>query len=559
MQSDMPMLADLTPLPVTIAPVAGEALDGYLERLGAANALPHPVLVQRLAEAGAPTAFLATAPAERLIANLAALTRLDPVALRCCTLASMVGIDTNGLDPANKNTWRRVAARGWPPGHGTALCPRCLDEDGVWQLRWRHPWVTTCSRHNCWLLERCPTCGNPFRSHRTPLRAVDAAPDRCGNPGRARGRGCQQSLGELIPVRASTDVLVAQHRIDAAIGGQRVVILGDALNPNDYLCELKALTVLLLHLAAQPDGEQRAEWADLARTDHTRSAGSRGARWGLAPPADLQLRGQAIAAADEILRAKSLDAAADQLHPWTELTPASNDGQLGWLADHTTMTPQLRRLVMAATATRRRLATLLDNCGGALPLTAIPQITPAGVYDSHVVGTLDVAARTGRLFVSLCLARQDLANLTWAEAAVALGLPPEFGTKTARACSADLLAPAGEFIATLARVADHLDTKVDYRAREGAVRRLARSRGWYRPWARRHLPGSHATSQPYAVTWLWTEYAHGHIDTSPGWQRPPDRHDRAHYRAFVRRLDQPATDALAELIRTTAVATRRTA
>lgn len=471
----------------------------------------------------------------------------------------MVGIDTNGLDPANKNTWRRVAARGWPPVHGTALCPRCLDEDGVWQLRWRHPWVTTCSRHDCWLLERCPTCGKPFRSHRTPMRAVDAAPDRCGNPGRARGRGCQQSLGELIPVRASTDALVAQHRIDAAIGGQRVVILGDALNPNDYLCELKALTVLLLHLAAQPDGEQRAEWADLARTDHERSAGSRGARWGLAPPAKLQLRGQALAAADEILRAANLDAGADCLHPWTELTPATNDGQLGWLADHTTMTPLLSRLVMVATATRRRLATVLDRAGGALTVTAIPQVIPAGVYDRHVAGMLDVTARTGRLFVSLCLARQHRGNLTWAEAAAAIGVPPKLGTKTARACSADLLAPASDFVATLTRVANDLDPTVDYRAREDALRRLARRRGWYRSWARRHLPGSHGTSQQYAVTWLWTEYAHGHIDTSPGWQHPPKSHDRAHYRSYACRLDPAATDALALLVQSTAVAKRMTA
>lgn len=50
------MLVNPAPLPVTIAPVVGEALDGYLERLAAANALPHPVLVQRLFEADAPTA-----------------------------------------------------------------------------------------------------------------------------------------------------------------------------------------------------------------------------------------------------------------------------------------------------------------------------------------------------------------------------------------------------------------------------------------------------------------------------------------------------------------------
>lgn len=553
------MPADLTPLPVTIAPVAGEALDGYLERLGSANALPHPALVQRLSRPGAHTAFLTIAPAEPVIGNLAALTRLDPVALRCCTLASMVGIDTTGLDTANKNTWRRVAARGWPPAHGTALCPLCLHDDGIWQLSWRHPWVTTCTAHGLWLIGSCPTCGKPFRSHRTSLRAVDTSPDRCGNPGGARGRGCQQPLGELDTMPPPAAVLVAQRRIDDALQGRPVAVLGDLMDPSDYLRELRATSVLLLHLAVQPGGEELAPWTDTARADRERSAGPRGVRWGLVPPASLRLRGQALAAADEVLRAGSIDDAADELHRWTELTPPTKDGQLGWLADHTTMTPLLSRLVMAATATRRRLATLLDTSGGALPVTAIPQVIPAGVYDSHVADMLDVTARTGRLFVSLCLARQRRGNLTWAEAAAALGLPSELGWKTARARSADLLAPASDFIATLRRLANDLDPTVDYRAREDAVRRLARARGWYRSWARRHLPGSHTTSQQYAVTWLWTEWAHGHIHTSPGWQRPPDRDGRARYRAYAGRLDEAATDALTELIRSTAVAKRRTA
>lgn len=550
--------ADLAPLPVTIAPVAGEALDGYLERLGAANALPHPALVQRLSEAGAPTAFLTIAPAEPLIANLAALTRLDPVALRCCTLASMVGIDTDGLDPANKNTWRRVAARGWPPAHGTTLCPRCLHDDGIWQLSWRHPWVTTCSAHRLWLIDHCPTCGRRFRSHRTLLRAVDVAPDRCGNPGGAPGRGCQQPFGELDTMAAPAAVFFAQRRIDDALQGRPVPVLGDLLDPGDYLRELKSLAVLLLHLAVQPGGEELAPWAETARADRSRSAGVRAARWGLMPPANIQLRGQALAAADEILRTDSPDDAADQLRPWTELTPATSDGQLGWLADHTTMTPLLTRLVMAATSSRRRLATLLDSSASLLPLTAVPQVVPATVYATHVSGMLDVTARTGRLFVSLCLARQAPGNLTWAQAASALGLPPALGSKTARACSADLLVSGADFIATLTRVASQLDPAVDYRTREDAVRRLGRRRGWYRPWTRLHLPGSHTTSQQYALTWLWTQYAHGHIDTSPGWQHPPSRHDRTHYRSYAGRLDQAATDALTVLVRITAVA-RRTA
>lgn len=355
---------------------------------------------------------------------------------------------------------------------------------------------------------------------------------------------------QTLPVEsAAAEVAAAQQRIRAALDGHAVETLGDSVAPDPYLAEIKALTVLLLHLAIQPGGDKLSPWADAARADHARSAGYRGARWGLAPPADLRLRGHAMAAADQILSESTLDGAADALHPWTELAPRDNEGQLGWLADHTTMTPTLTRLVMAATARRRRLATLLGTPPlHPLPLTAIPQVIPADVYNRHVSTMLDVTDRTGRLFGALCLARQHLRTASWAEAAHALGLNPQVGTKTARACSADLHATASEFIAALARVANDFDPTIDYRDREDAVRRLARSRGWYRPWARIHLPGSHATSQKYAVTWLWTEHAHGHIATSPSWQHPPDRHDRAHYRAYTDRLDHAATEALTALM-----------
>ena len=153
----------------------------------------------------------------------------------------------------------------------------------------------------------------------------------------------------------------SQRRIDAALAGHRVTILSEPVEPSTYLHELKALTVLLLHLATQPCSDHLASWATAARADQARSAGDRGARWALAPPADLQLRGLALATADTVLHAADAEAAAEFLHPWTELAPATNDGQLGWLADHTIMTPTLTRLVMSATATRRRIATQLDH------------------------------------------------------------------------------------------------------------------------------------------------------------------------------------------------------
>ena len=328
-----------------------------------------------------------------------------------------------------------------------------------------------------------------------------------------------------------------------------------------YLLDLKALTVLLLHLAIQSGGDNLAAWAAAARADRTRSAGDRGARWGLTPPADLQLRGLAIADADAILRASDAEAAAEALHPWTELTPLTNDGQLGWLADHTTMTLTLTRLVMSATAARRRIATLLDyppTCG--VPVTAIPQVLPADLYATRLGGLLDVDDRTGRLFTSICLARRHTDARTWADAAIALGLPAETGLKAARACSANVVVRPDRFVRVLDDLAEQLDVGVDYRSREAVVRRLASKTTWYRRWAGTHHPGSRATSRGYAVTWLWTEYAHGHVDTSPGWPRPPGHTDRARFHRYAGRLSPAATTALIEIATTTASApTRRTA
>jgi hypothetical protein len=556
-----PMSAEPARLPVSVTPVDGEAIDSYLERLADANGMTFSVLSRRVRFGGARTAFLAIAPDEQLVGNLATLSTVPTIELERGTANALPGINADGLDPASKKTWRTVAARGWPPEHGSALCAACLAADGAWRLAWRHPWVTACVRHRLWLVNTCPACRHRFRSHRTPLRPVDAPAGTCGNPGGARGRNCPQPLAELRGEPAASEVLLSQQRIDAAVAGQRVVVLDEMVEASAYLLELKALTVLLLHLAVQPGGDSLAGWAAAARADRTRSAGDRGARWGLAPPADLHLRGLAIATADAILRAPDVEAAAEALHPWTGLTPPTNDGQLGWLADHTTMTSALTRLVMRATAARRRIATLLDHpptCG--VPATAIPQVLPADLYATRLGGLLDVGDRTGRLFTSICLARRHTAARTWADVAIALGLHAETGPRTARASSANVVVRPDVFVRVLDDLAEQLDAGADYRSREAVARRLASKTTWYRRWARTHHPGSHATSRGYAVTWLWTEYAHGHIDTSPGWQRPPDHTDRARFHRYASRLSPAATTALIEIATTTAsTPTRRTA
>jgi len=113
-----------------------------------------------------------------------------------------------------------------------------------------------------------------------------------------------------------------------------------------------------------------------------------------------------LAAAYAILGAADLDTAAGRLTPWTELTPTTNDGPLGWLADRTVMTSTLTRLVMAARASHRRLSHHLDTPspdGARMPinLLAIPQAIPQEQYLEHLDGAFNSSEATVRLFASL--------------------------------------------------------------------------------------------------------------------------------------------------------------
>ncbi|MFA6062870.1 MAG: TniQ family protein [Gallionella sp.] len=52
--------------------------------------------------------------------------------------------------------------------HGVQFCPQCLAEDHVpyFRKRWRVAFYTTCTKHNCMLHDRCPSCSAPVAFHR---------------------------------------------------------------------------------------------------------------------------------------------------------------------------------------------------------------------------------------------------------------------------------------------------------------------------------------------------------------------------------------------------------
>lgn len=55
---------------------------------------------------------------------------------------------------------------------GMQACPFCLAEDGepYFRRRWRFAFVASCPRHECFLVDRCPACGNPIHFHHSASR-----------------------------------------------------------------------------------------------------------------------------------------------------------------------------------------------------------------------------------------------------------------------------------------------------------------------------------------------------------------------------------------------------
>ena len=531
------------PLPVSVTPGAGESIESWLEHLADANGMTTAQLLTLIRSRGVSTRYLTLAPAPGTITHLAALTRVDPDAVAAATLAAYDGtaLDLTGIEPGDRHSYRQVAARGWAPAHGTQICPACLADTNTWHSAWRLVIVTACTRHHSLLVDRCPSCQRPFRDQRhSHLRRVGAVPV-CGNPlGDGPTRQCQNDLTTITQDPAAPDVLAMQTRVDTALGRAPVPVLGPPADAATYLRDLRHLTTLLLHLARQPGAHELADWAA------TLPANTSTRRWGIRPPDDPGIRGHALATADEILAAPDLDTAVTMFIPWVTLTPTTPDGPLGWLADHTVMTPTLTRLVMAARAPHRRLSHHLDTQERTIVVDTrgIPQVIPAPLYVEHLADASSASENTVRLFASLCLARTHPDVTSWAKAAEILRLPAAMGVTCARTCSATLLVDNREWIRRLDAVWDGLRDersptgRWNYRNYEAKIAHRRLLYRWFDEWVKECRPATRPESRGYALTWQWIHLANGHLHTSPSWRGRPGASERAHFRKFETSLDE---------------------
>lgn len=129
---------------------------------------------------------------------------------------------------------------------------------------------------------------------------------------------------------------------------------------------------------------------------------------------------------------------------------------------------------------------------------------------------------TGRLYVSLCLARSVSGVTTWSAAAEQLGLDQELGRRTARAASSRMRSTPAAFAASVTHTLSRLPRNRDFRDRESRVAALARChRLWFERWRVSVSPKRKRAALPYAITWMWRELAQGLLGTSPAWTAPP--------------------------------------
>lgn len=395
--------------------------------------------------------------------------------------------------------------------------------------------MTMCLEHQLYLNWQCGDCRKMPRSVRSTIfKGHMDNPAVCGNP-----NGTKTPCSGDLSSAQSCPVPVAQlrfaGRIRTVLAGGRASVCGQEVTSREYLSSLKALAIVLLQLAsAQPTASLSQilipPGPGLPPVDR---------HWAAAPPRDTALRSRVLACADTLLSKTTVHATAEDLREWMSLLPQVGEARLKWLADRSPTDPLIMRLLRMADQDRWRVSRLLSSTAPEQKLSprAVPQQLPKHLYDRHLAPLLTTRSTTGRLFGSLSIVRIAVKNATWAIAAKVLGLPPELGPRTARTVHQRMSADPRQLHSAIVSIAGELDCSRDWRVEEDRVRELNDSRDtWMQTWLHERVPGSRASSAPYAVTYRWIHEAHGLLMTTPAWSAAPGPDERAQYRAFEKRL-----------------------
>lgn len=166
-------------LPIRFEPIAGEAIDSYLEAYAARLDVPWHDWC---------TSVRVDTASNDLCRWLIHLSRCELTGIQNATGISAEQAQTMTLSAYDGRAVqidrnRRTPVAGFPWGYTSTcrFCPQCLAATGGrWQLKWRLSWSFACLEHSCLLADCCPRCERPQRV-RPHLGGLVPRPGRCAN------------------------------------------------------------------------------------------------------------------------------------------------------------------------------------------------------------------------------------------------------------------------------------------------------------------------------------------------------------------------------------------
>lgn len=158
---------------------------------------------------------------DQQIENLERTTGLTRSALRATTRE---GFASNGIQYDRGGAISRF---GPVAGNSGRYCPECLrDSGGRWRLTWQFSFGFACVRHQCLLVDACPSCRKPAYRTSLPRRLVPT-PGTCRNPIGHFANGTVERCGADLrgavaePVDVADEVLESQRLIMRALSRPR--------------------------------------------------------------------------------------------------------------------------------------------------------------------------------------------------------------------------------------------------------------------------------------------------------------------------------------------------
>lgn len=458
-------------------------------------------------------------------------------------------LDLSTCQPDDPATFRGFGHEVNVFANGSHACPRCLERDGAWRMRWRLPWSFCCPRHGCLLLTHCPGCSQRLHLHHKqsmlpPFRRIVPRRGVCDNPpprGRSRHGSFEPCLHDLTPLRTAdvSCLIEVQRRLHQVVNGAVVTVGGTFVESLQFLRDVRCLLELVMsgtdpdELLGIPQPALDALTEYQARWDHAREASLPGRYARVAGRLeDPALMAALLPIVLDIVDEPSPEALADRLVPLLDRGYQRRRHTANWALWRRKNSEALQ-VALDDAHTRSSYASFRSRIGLAGPGGRVrPQLTdletrhvPQAFWVAPYCEQLSrmlpgVSADTGRMLCSALLVRLIEPGTSWPHAAAQLGL----GTRHCNQTADNVLwalsrqGKIEEFSDGLRAIARDQARKdpIDYRQRRAV---LADWRGltkemWTDVCA---FTGgrNYVRSAVYASVWIWTELTGGYYKHCP--------------------------------------------